>query len=266
MQLAYKVLGEGFPLIVLHGLYGSSDNWMSIARHLSKYFKVYLIDQRNHGQSPHTHEHTYKAMANDLYAFFVEHQIPKAHILGHSMGGKTAMTFALFFSDYVEKLIVVDIVPKDYRSVDKPQPQVLQHLNIIQAYSSIDLSNKKSRQEVDDEFSQYIKDERIRQFLMKNLTREGDSFKWKINVDALRKALPEMMGNIPLEKNAKAVFGMPTLFIKGEKSDYIQNDDIPTIQNLFNNYKIISISDAGHWVHAEQPEKFVTVVNEFLRN
>jgi pimeloyl-ACP methyl ester carboxylesterase len=267
MQLAYKKFGSGQPLIILHGLYGSSDNWNTIGKRLSENFKVYLVDQRNHGKSPHNKEHSYHSMQNDLLEFFEDNKINKAVLIGHSMGGKTAMLFTLLHPEKVLKLIVADIAPKAYVSLTGYQKHATDHLNIMQAFLSIDLVNSKSRAEVEDGFSKFVHDPITRRFLLKNLERRKDgTFHWIINIDALNNALPNMLDDSDF-KNAKfdkELTGIPVLFIKGEKSDYVLEKDIYLIKQYFPKAEITTIFDAGHWLHSEQPELFLKSVNYFL--
>ena len=168
MELAYRKYGEGHPFLILHGLYGTSDNWVSIARNLSEFFEVYTIDLRNHGRSPHAPEHSYELMAQDLSEFMVQHKLPKAVILGHSMGGKVAMYFAHMFPEKVSRLIVADISPRSYLQNPELHPQYTQHKTILNALASAPLHTFTKREEVDAHLSHAIGDTRIRQFLMKN--------------------------------------------------------------------------------------------------
>ena len=252
MKLYHRELGEGKPLIILHGLFGSSDNWMSIAKELEGHFKMYLVDQRNHGQSPHSDEFSYAAMAEDLNEFIEEHGIENPSILGHSMGGKTAMNFAINHTDKWDKLIVVDIAPRAYP---------VRHDTILEGLKSIDVENLKSRGEADKQLAEYVKDLGTRQFLLKNLARKSDGgFEWKINLSAIDKNI-EAMGEgveqrLAIEKDV--------LFIRGENSDYIQDKDNILIVQLFPNSEVKTVKGAGHWVHAEQPQVLLEMITDFL--
>lgn len=255
MKLNYKVIGEGEkPLIILHGLFGSSDNWMTVARHLAEHnFKCYLLDQRNHGDSPHSEEFSYQAMSDDLKEFITEHDLQHADIMGHSMGGKTAMHFAVQHPQLLDKLIVVDIAPKAYP---------VHHDQIIAGLESIDVGHLKSRTEADKQLAKYVDERGIRAFLLKNLYRKEDkSFGWKLNLPVIKKNLEEIGEGL----EPKAVFDKPTLFIRGVNSHYILDQDFITIMNFFPNASIESIKNAGHWVHAEQPDDFLEKVLHFLR-
>ncbi|MGE0634831.1 MAG: alpha/beta fold hydrolase [Bacteroidia bacterium] len=253
MKLNYKKLGEGEPLIILHGLFGMLDNWFTLGKRFAGDFTVYLIDLRNHGQSPHSDLWNYRAMCDDVVEFIQEHQLNNVSIIGHSMGGKVGMFFAAEGEDMLNKLVVVDIAPRFYP---------IHHDTILDALLSIDLENLKSRNEADELLSRYISDLGTKQFLLKNLARkENDNtkFEWKFN-------LPVIAENIH-EVGAETTKGstVPTFFIRGEKSDYINPDDEAEIKKLYPNSEIVSIN-SGHWVHAEKPEEFYNAVIKFLKN
>lgn len=254
MQLNYKTFGQGFPLIILHGLLGSLDNWQTMAKKLSEKFTVYIIDQRNHGKSPHTDEFNYELLSNDLLEFFEEHQIEKAHLLGHSMGGKTVMKFALQHPDKVAKLIVADIAPVAYE--DK-------HNLVFTALFAADVKNAASREEIEEKLrSKLDNDETTVQFLMKGLNRDvsGKHFEWKFNLESLNKHYPDISAAITSLKP----FTGETLFIKGEKTPYINSENYSSINHLFTNNQLTEIKGAGHWVHAERSTEFLAAVSEFL--
>ena len=253
MRLNYKKLGDGEPLVILHGLFGMLDNWCTLGKRFGEDFTVYLIDQRNHGQSPHSDDWNYKVMSDDLLEFFNDHNIEKANIIGHSMGGKTAMCFAGEHTERVKKLVVVDIAPRFYP---------LHHDTILDVLLSIDLENLKSRNEADMLLSNYISDFGTKQFLLKNLARkENDNtkFEWRFNLPVIAKNIHE----VGVETHGGS--SLPTLFIRGENSDYIRNEDEAEIKNLYPNSKIISLN-SGHWVHAEKPEEFYNSVMKFMKN
>ncbi len=253
MKLNYKEIGEGNPLLILHGLFGSSDNWISIGRNLAEHRKVYLIDQRNHGDSPHSDVFTYEAMASDLIEFIEDHSIGKFYLIGHSLGGKTAMFFATKFPALVDKLIVVDIAPKQYP---------VHHDTIIEGLKSIDLNALKSRGDADKSLASYVPILGIRQFLLKNLKRTPAGFDWKINLDIIEKEIAEVGKSLP----PNAVFNKPTLFIRGGMSNYILEDDMKLIYSHFPNSKLATIKGASHWVHTEKPKEFLEELNLFLGN
>jgi pimeloyl-ACP methyl ester carboxylesterase len=267
MKLFYRKSGEGHPFIILHGLYGSSDNWVSISRKLSEYFEVYLIDQRNHGNSPHHDEHTIPALSTDLLEFMEEHSIKKATISGHSMGGKVAMNFALLFPQKVSNLIIVDIAPKTYRLSEKHDSENPNHLFILKALKEIDLTKIIRREEVDEMLAKSITNPQLRQFLLKNIDRKADnSLTWKINIPAIQKHLPDILKGLEQESifNEIQFTSSPTLFIRGENSNYITDSDFALIKKYFPLAEIKTIKNAGHWLHAEQPEKFVKCILDFI--
>lgn len=267
MDLFFQKSGNGDPVIILHGLYGSSDNWVTFARQLAERNTVYLIDQRNHGRSPHHPEHSYKSMSEDLQAFFANQHIEKAIILGHSMGGKTAMLFTAMHPEKVKALVVVDIAPAGYASLNEFSPQAIVHLNIVNAMLSMDLAQYSTRTDIENELAKTITDISVRQFITKNIHRNPDhSFNWKLNLNALSNALPEIMGSIHLEKaiTQKQPINVPTLFIRGGRSNYLLPEHYAEIKTYFPEAQIETIPNAGHWVHAEQPVLFAQTVTHFI--
>ncbi len=255
MQLFYRTYGKGKPFIILHGLFGISDNWVGFGRKIAEQgYQVYILDQRNHGQSPHSPNFNYLALVDDLFEFIDEHELEDAIILGHSMGGKVAMRFALENPDYISKLIVVDISLRQYPARDY-------HLKVIRAMKRVDFSKVKSRQEVETILADDIESKRIRQFIMKNLYRkEKNELAWRMCLDAIANNLDEMFDGIepeqPLDK--------PTLIIRGGKSDYVLDSDLPPLKIAFPQAVIKTISNATHWVHAEEAKLFFRYVQEFL--
>ena len=267
MKLFFQKFGLGPPIIILHGLYGSSDNWVTIARNLANQFTVYLVDQRNHGKSTHHPVHSYQSMIADLDEFMVSEGIEKSILIGHSMGGKTAMLFAASHPDKVNGLIVVDIGPGGYANIDSLSPMVIAHLNIMSSMLSVDFSKYTTRSEIESKLAETILDVSVRQFIMKNVQRNADnSFSWKFNLDALSNALPEIMGPVKLEKilDDNVNIGFPVFFIKGEHSGYISNEQQTLIYKYFPSAKIEVVQKSGHWVHAEQPVEFLEKLKGIL--
>lgn len=272
MRLYFRKFGQGHPLIIIHGLYGSSDNWINIGRELSEYFEVFLLDQRNHGQSPHNAEHSYAAMKSDLLEFMDTQQIERAILLGHSMGGKTAMLFALQHPERVSRLVVADIAPKKYTLPKQESPKNFSHLTIFKAMREVDFETAHSRSEIEKQLARHIWSKRVRKFLLKNIRRnktkclgEAHCFGWQINVEALYNNLDEILGGVDAsEYKGKAVENFPALFLKGEHSGYLSPDDLPQIKKMFAFATLETIPQAGHWLHAEQPEKFIKSVQEFI--
>lgn len=254
MELNYKVFGDvGEDVIILHGLLGSLDNFQTIAKQLSDTYRVWLIDLRNHGRSFHAEEMNYEVMTDDIHEFMEAHHLAHADIIGHSMGGKVAMSFALAYPDLVNHLIVVDIGPKSYEG---------DHLIILKTMNEIDLKDFSERKEIEDQISQKIHSEKIVQLMMKNLAREKDIFSWKPNVEVILKSYPLLMDYVPND----LVFKGETVFIKGENSDYIETDELEDFRKIFPEAQMVIVPNAGHWVHAEQAEAFVQILYKILNN
>lgn len=266
MDLFYRKYGEhGTPLVILHGLYGASDNWVSIARQLSVHFQVYVIDQRNHGQSPHSDSMNYSDMVDDLHAFFEAQGISKAHVIGHSMGGKTAMLFALHHPRLVRKLVVVDIAPKSYASFNNYAQITNDHRQIIDALMSVDFIHVRNRKDIDLQLANAISDASLRQFLLKNIERKKDgSYQWRIHLKSIDKNLPLIMDGFSGSKLTATEPAVATIFIRGEESGYVMDEDMLFARKLFPGAELITIPKAGHWLHAQQPGFFVKTINYFL--
>lgn len=252
MTLNYIEIGEGQPMVILHGLFGSLDNWMTLARRFAKNHRVFLIDQRNHGKSVHVDEHTYDAMAEDLLLFFDEHDLNNVLLIGHSMGGKTSMQFAIENPDRLNRVVVVDIGPQGYE---------VHHDEIIRAMQSLDLAKLASRREAEEELSTMIEQNDTRQFLLKNLYRTKDEsgnarYDWRFNLEIIAQDIEEV--GLPIHGSSD----LPFLFIRGIKSNYITANQLPEIQEQFPNAELISL-ETGHWVHAEDPEGLYDIISEF---
>lgn len=252
MKLNYKKAGTGKPLVILHGLFGSADNWFSIARELDKEFTMYLVDQRNHGDSPHDNEWNYDVMVEDLKELLDDEGLDKVNLMGHSMGGKTVMNFALKYPERVEKLIVADIAPRYYP---------VHHESILEGLNSLDLKSINSRKEADDALANHISEPGIRQFLLKSLGRDSEGFAWKINLPILTKNIENVGEALPEGES----FEGATLFLAGANSHYIQQKDLPEILEFFPNYELEFVQNAGHWLHAEQPHAVVEEIRKFLK-
>lgn len=252
MNLFFREAGQGTPLIILHGLFGSSDNWFTLSKIFAESYRVFTVDQRNHGQSPHTPEHDYKLLTTDLEEFIDQQQLEQPIIIGHSMGGKTAMNFAVKNPDKTGKLIVVDIMPKQYP---------LHHDKILDGMKSIDLATLTSRGDADALLQAKVPEPDVRQFLLKNLARnEQKGFEWKINLAALDSNIGKMGEGLQFEGQ----YNGPTLFIKGAKSDYFKDGDEQTVAKYFPKAEWNTM-DTGHWVQAEKPKEFEEVVLSWLK-
>ena len=248
-----KIIGKGKPLLILHGLLGMGDNWVTLARqYAGAGFEVHLIDQRNHGKSFHDEEMSYELLVEDLYRYVRSHRIGKFDLLGHSMGGKTAMFFALKHPENLNKLIVVDIAPKIYPP---------HHHFIFDTIKKVDLERFQTRREVEKFVLHFIESPSIVRFILKNLKRdESGHFKWKANMPVLEASLEALVEALPPLQESP----VPALFIKGEHSSYIMPEDFALIKAHFPNSNIVTIPHSGHWVHAEQPVLFFEKTLSFL--
>ena len=256
LELAYREFGSGKPLIILHGLFGQSDNWNTLAKRFGENgFHVFTKDQRNHGLSPHSEEWTYSAMALDLKNFITQHQLVEPILLGHSMGGKTVMFFEMMYPHISSKTIVVDIAPRAY------EPH---HDNVLKALNAVDFDKIATRKEAEEIMSLYISDFGTKQFLLKNIYWRSDDDKkmaWRFNLKTITKEYHNIGIQIP-----NGISTTKTLFIRGELSNYILDDDIDLIKKHFPHYALKTIANSGHWIHAEQPEAFYNCVMQFIAN
>lgn len=248
-----NITGQGKPLIILHGFLGMSDNWKTLGnKYAEKGFEVHMIDQRNHGKSFHSEDFDYDLLVADLFRYMEFHGLENADVLGHSMGGKTAMFFATAHPDKVDRLIVADIAPKYYRQ---------HHQDILAGLNALDLNVVRTRQDAENVLSEYVPDFGTRQFLLKNLywiSKEQLAFRFNLdiltkNIENIGKALPE-----------DAIFNGKTLFVHGDRSGYIKPDDLPLLKHHFPQASLITITNAGHWLHAENPTMFFDETISFL--
>lgn len=252
MNLAFEVVGKGDPLIILHGLLGSADNWRSMSRRLSAYYKVFAVDLRNHGRSPHSDIFNYDVMVADLRAFMEQQALRRIVLLGHSMGGKVAMNFAIEHSEQVDRLVIVDIAPKRYEPAKR---------YMLEALRSLDLTRYKSFADVDAALAAEVSGESLRQFLLKNLIRDQNGrLRWKVNLEGIYGNYDKLSRGLAPERT----FDKPTLFIRGGRSNYIEDDDTPLIRQIFPQADIETLPEAGHWVHVDSPEEFFQTVLNFL--
>ncbi|TAL57517.1 MAG: alpha/beta fold hydrolase [Bacteroidetes bacterium] len=270
MRLNYRKLGEGKPLFILHGLLGLSDNWAAVGKMLSGNFEVYLIDLRNHGSSPHSEDWTYESMAADVFELAeeiskVKSEQPTISLMGHSLGGKVAMQFASMYPEMLGKLIVADMAPKDY-----PGNQ----FGFIEKLLKINLAAMKTRKEAEAELKKIITDNATIQLLIKNIqwttlpqplsSGKGGNrqiLEWKFNL----KVIAENQNKIGKTFSVKNKIYIPALFIRGEKSNYILDSDIPEIKRIFPNSEVKTIEAAGHWVHADRPGEFTEMIKDFAK-
>lgn len=250
MKLHYRELGEGQPFIILHGLFGFSDNWQSHAKKLAEYFRVILVDLRNHGHSDWSDDFSYDLMADDVYELIEDLELSDVILVGHSMGGKVAMRLAQLHEEVLAKLIVVDMGIKEYP---------MHHEHIIAGIRSVDIDHIKARREAEEQLGKFIDSYGIKQFLLKNIYwKEKGKLAWRMNIDVLEREMPEILKALP-----EGEVSIPTLFIRGELSNYILDEDIPSIEDQFIDSEVVTIPDAGHWVHAEAPELFLNQLLSF---
>ena len=255
MILHSNIIGQGKPLIILHGFLGMSDNWKSLGTQFSERgFQVHLIDQRNHGRSFHDPIFNYEILVEDIKTYCEEHQLKDSIVLGHSMGGKTAMLFATEHPQMISKLLVADISPRFYP---------IHHDAILEGLGTLDFNELKSRGEADKVLAQYVPDFGTRQFLLKNLYWiEKGKLALRINLKALKEQVSEVGEALPIH----AKFNKETLFLRGDKSEYIAVQDEPLIKRHFPEAKIVTIANAGHWLHAENPKDFYKAVISFIES
>lgn len=251
MLLHYKEIGEGKPLVILHGLFGTSDNWQTHAKKLGEYYRVILVDQRNHGHSPWSEDFTYEHLADDLERLIQHLGIDQFTLIGHSMGGKTTMYYSQKYPNRLEKMVVVDIGIKRYP---------MHHNEIIKGIKSIDLSTIESRSAAEQAMLPFVDSYGVRQFLLKNLYWiEKGKLAWRMNVDVLEREMEEILAPIPTIE-----VWTPTLFLRGAMSNYILDEDWDAIEEIFPDATLETIENAGHWVHSEQPEEFIEKVLGFI--
>lgn len=254
MELNYKKLGDsGGPLIILHGLMGSLDNWQTMARQLADHLQVYIVDQRNHGRSPHTDTHSYQDMVDDLEEFMQQRGLEKAHLLGHSMGGKVVMKFALQHPEKVLSLVIADMGMRGY----KPH-----HDQVFDTLFRIDLDSIERRSDAEEQMEPLMPDYGMRQFLLKSLDRSKEGrYEWKFNLDVLFNEYHYIVEPVGEE----GVFDVPVLAIRGGNSGYVNDDDIANYKEHFPQVKVVTIDGAGHWLHAEAPKKFLEALRSFYQ-
>ncbi len=252
MELFYRKQGEGRNIIILHGLFGSSDNWMSVGKMLSDEYTVWTVDQRNHGQSPHSKDFTYEAMSDDLLEFIEDHNIHEPYLIGHSMGGKTVMEFLIREHLIIPGAIIADIGPKAYP---------IHHQEILDGLNYIDIQNAESRKEIEDQLKKYVPEFGIRAFLLKNVRRtEAGNYEWMINLPVITRNIE----NVGAGYSDNHMYQGDVLFLRGGKSDYIKDEDFAFIKRIFPKAVFETMEGAGHWLHAEQPEAFVELVRKYF--
>jgi pimeloyl-ACP methyl ester carboxylesterase len=254
MKLSYRKIGNGKPLFILHGLFGSSDNWQTLAKSFGEWYTVYLIDLRNHGRSPHSEEFNYQVMAEDIYGIITDEGIDKVSIIGHSLGGKVAMQVGILHPEKIDKMVVVDIGPKKYPVTNQ---------FVIDALDKFDPQTLATRKEVEALVAEGIEDMGTRQFILKNLYwDDNQKLQWRFDFQSIKKSIKNVGEPTPV---LAQTIEFPILFLKGERSDYIFPSDEKLIKSMFSNARLEVIAGAGHWVHADKPQEFFNAVTQFLR-
>jgi pimeloyl-ACP methyl ester carboxylesterase len=251
MNLNYTLVGEGPPLLILHGLFGSGDNWLSIAKKIAGRFSCILPDLPNHGDSPKLKDFDYPHIAEALQSFLREHFDTPMIVMGHSMGGKAAMALALENPDAVSKLIVVDMAPKTYPAG---------HEEILDAMRSVDLSEVSARRDADEQLARNIPNAAVRAFLLKNLRGKDSKYSWRIDLDLLKRRYSDIL-DWPYDSGT---YENPVLFIRGEQSNYIGDEDMHTAQSFFPAAELRTVPDTGHWLHAEKTDRFLDIFSRFI--
>ncbi len=252
MRLHYRKSGRGDPLLILHGVFGSSSNWNAIARRLAGQFQLFTLDLRNHGRSPHTDTMTYAEMAQDILDFMAQQGLESANIVGHSMGGKVAMTLALLHPASVRRLVVLDIAPVRYPD---------RFGVLLTALNQLDLAAVKKRADADKQLARQIPAPEVRAFLLQNLEKTPGGYRWRINLPVITRAMPAISDFPEL---AGRTFEGETRFVRGGDSDYIQDRHLPEIQRRFPAARMVTLDHASHWLHHEQPGRVTEIIREFL--
>jgi esterase len=265
MKLFYRKYGSGPALVILHGLFGSSDNWVTIAKKISGNFTIYLPDQRNHGNSPHDEKNDYESMSDDLSELVNDLGLKKIFLAGHSMGGKTAMLFSSKWSDMINGILIADISP--FTDEKRKAAGRSENSSILKSMLDINLSLAASRKEVELSLAQDINSERVRELIMKNLRRNSENnFEWKLNVPALLSNLDNIVEGVRFQNGLnQQIAGFPVIFLKGENSDYIRPGEYADITRIFPAAEFRTIKNAGHWVHADNPQAVSEALLDLIR-
>ena len=254
MKLFFRHMGQGNPVVILHGLLGLSDNWVTFGRQMALDFEVFIPDLRNHGQSPHDPVFNFQVLAEDLHELIAELGLKKVSLIGHSLGGKTAMLFALKYPDLLDKLVIVDIALRKYSTN-------LEHQMLIDAMLKVDFSSARSRSDVDRQLEQNVHSLKLRQFLLKNIYwKDKETLGWRVNLPILKEALPLMLEGIPSGK----IFLNPVLLVRGGLSGYVTDADLPEMVKQFPRTSVKTLANASHWVHSDAPGEFFSLVHTFL--
>ncbi len=251
MKLHSQIFGEGAPLLIMHGVFGMGDNWKTLARRWSEHYQVHVLDMRNHGRSPHSEAFSYEVMSDDVREYLEDHGLSSAHLLGHSMGGKVGMLFACLYPEHTRSLTVADIGPQSYRP---------HHEQVVAALEGLDLSQISSRREAQEQFGPDLPPG-VRQFLLKNLYWESkESLGWRFNLPVLARSVRGETAGLP----PQAQYDGPVLFVRGGRSAYLPDEALPQLHEHFPQAQLKTLPEAGHWLHAEQPQAFYELIQAFL--
>lgn len=265
MILNSEIIGTGNKnIVILHGLYGSSESWKRVAKFLKSDFKIHLIDLRNHGNSFFADNHSYQEMVNDLKNYCEAHNLESINIIGHSMGGKVAMFFVVDYPQLVNKIVVADISPRNYTALMDHVESIKFHLNLVSVMKNLPIEEFSTLREI----SQYIKEltTEEKNIILKNLRKENNKFVWKINVDAIMNNLPEIMNGLNPDDFIDKKIKKTILFLKASDSNYINKSDVKLINFIFSNAEIITVQNTSHWLHYEKPEEVSFYIKEFFNN
>lgn len=265
MILNSKITGKSGShnkIIILHGLYGSSDSWLRVAKHFEKDYEVHLLDLRNHGDSFHSEVHTYSTMAEDVKYYMNYHNLEKVFLIGHSMGGKTAMIISNKYPKNIEKCVIADISPRNYKSLLDHSPQVQFHLNLISHFRTLNPERFSTYRDFSKSID--VSSEEIKNLILKNVKKRAGALKWKLNVDAIHNNLGNILDGLDPDDFIDEKIEPQTLFLKGEKSEYITKNDEKLIDFIFSDVKIETVPVAGHWMHIEQPHKVSELIKDFF--
>ncbi len=257
-----KIGNSELNLVILHGLYGSSDSWRNIANELANNFTIHLLDLRNHGKSFWSDEHNYNVMTEDLKNYISSENVLKFNLLGHSMGGKLAINFTKKYPDLIDKLIIADIAPRCYYSQTNYNKHLKYHINILKLMQSIDLKKYSEYRQLTSLLASY--DVKTKNIILKNISKKDNKFIWKINIKSIQNNLTEIINGVDDKSLYNKKIGVETMFLKAENSNYITKSDEQIISSIFNNYTLQTISNAGHWLHFDNHTDTTNAIKQFL--
>lgn len=264
MILNSNILGQNNKkyILILHGLYGCADSWLNVGKSLSTNYCVHLLDLRNHGNSFHSDRFDYESMVDDIKNYTSFHGLNKFNIIGHSMGGKVTMSFANKYPECLDNIIIADISPRPYKSLNNNEPNTNFHLNLISNIKNLDISEIKNFSEIEVNLNNYNKN--IKNLILKNLKKEAGKLIWKINVDSIFKNINNIFDGLDIEKHIENKIKTRCLFLKATNSEYICDIDRKIIDFIFSDSIVVDIPKAGHWLHIDQTEIVINEIQKFL--